>query len=403
MINKFFNSLGGVITLLVKGKNQERIINLALSRGIYIWDIKWQGNNLYLRIRSSALQAFQAIAEENDFELEIASKRGLPFLKTKARRRIGFLGGAAVFILALYVLSLFVWFIEVDGNKVVDSKQILQSAARNGLYQGSGKWKFSCSEVEKAMLRELPRLTYAQCELRGVKAHIRVVEKVWPDDDFYGPCHIVADRDGVVEDILVLEGQAIVKRGQVVGHGDILISGIVYPPEPEPEITEDSEIGAPEEPSFVRARGTIKARTWYEGYGECPRRLETKILTGKKAWEIKLTTPWKELGLKKAKLSPDGFYKLASKPVKINTPLGIWGIYINQYHEQEKKVQIYTEARATEIARENGFNNLRRKIRPDVQISDSYIEVLSSPSDNLVRIKIAIESIEDISRVQPIE
>jgi len=204
MINKFFNSLGGVITLLVKGKNQERIINLALSRGIYIWDIKWQGNNLYLRIRSSALQAFQAIAEENDFELEIASKRGLPFLKTKARRRIGFLGGAAVFILALYVLSLFVWFIEVDGNKVVDSKQILQSAARNGLYQGSGKWKFSCSEVEKAMLRELPRLTYAQCELRGVKAHIRVVEKVWPDDDFYGPCHIVADRDGVVEDILVL-------------------------------------------------------------------------------------------------------------------------------------------------------------------------------------------------------
>ena len=401
MVNKFFDGLGGVITLRVKGKNQERIINLALSRGIYIWDVKWQDNNLCLRIRSSALQAMQAIAEENDFELEIAAKRGLPFLKKKVRRRIGFLGGAVVFILALYVMSLFVWFIEVEGNKAVKSQQILQSAAHNGLYQGSGKWKFSCTEIEKAMLRELPRLSYVQCELRGVKARIKVVEKVWPDEDYYGTCHIVADRDGVVEDILALEGQVVVKQGQVVGAGDLLISGIIYPP--EAETIEANENNPPPQPSLVRARGTIKARTWYEGYGECPRRLETKALTGKKAWEIKITNPRKEFSLKKAKLVPHSFYKLVSKPVKINTPLGIWEIYINQYHEQEKKVQIYTEAQATEMAREKGFNNLRRKIRPDVQIIDSYIEVLSSPSDSMVRIKVAIESIEDISRVQPIE
>jgi len=401
MINKFFDGLGGVITLLVKGKKQERIINLALSRGIYIWDIKWQGNHLSLRIRSSALQAFQAIAAENDFELEIVGKRGLPFLKTKVQRRIGFLGGAAFFVLALYVMSLFVWFIEVDGNKTVDTKQILQSAARNGLSQGSGKWRFSGSDIENAMLRELPRLTYVQCEIQGVKAHIKVVEKIWPDEEVLGPCHIVADRDGVVEEILVLEGQSIVKPGQVVGRGDILISGIVYPP--VPETSDVSELLEPEEPSFVRARGTVKARTWYEGYGECPRRVETKIFTGETALEINLKTPWKEVCLKKAKLSKKSFYKLARKPIMANTPLGMWGIYINKYHEQEKQVQSYTEAQAIEIAREGGFNNLRRKIRPGVQISDSYIQVLSSPSDAIVRIKIAIESIEDISRVQPIE
>ena len=125
MANKFFDGLGGVITLLVKGKNQERIINLALSRGIYIWDIKWQGNNLRLRIRSSALQAFQNIAAENDFVLEIITRRGLPFLKKRIQRRIGFVGGAAVFVLALYIMSLFVWSIDISGNKAVDSKKIL--------------------------------------------------------------------------------------------------------------------------------------------------------------------------------------------------------------------------------------------------------------------------------------
>ncbi len=401
MINKFFNSFGGVIILRVKGKNQERIINLALSRGIYIWNIKWQGSDLCLSIRSSALNALQAIAAEIGVELEIAAQRGLPFLKSKARRRIGFLSGALIFVLTLYVLSLFVWFIEVDGNQAVNRNQILQSAARHGLYQGNGQWNFSCSEVEKGMLRDLPRLTYVQCEMQGVRAHIRVVEKVWPEEEYLGPCHIVADRDGVVEDILVLQGQAVVKTGQIVGRGDILISGIVYPP--EPEFGETVETEPVPQPSLVRARGIVKARTWYEGYGECPRRQETKMMTGKTMESVNLTTPWKEVCIKEAKLSKKGFYKTTEKKWIINTPVGLWGIYITQYHEQKKKVQTYSEAEAIDIARESGFNHLRRKIQPGVEISDSQIQVLSSPGDAMVRIKVAIESIEDISLVRPLK
>jgi hypothetical protein len=126
-------------------------------------------------------------------------------------------------------------------------------------------------------------------------------------------------------------------------------------------------------------------------------------MTGKKAVEIRIATPWKKVCLKKAKLSKNGYYKLARKRMITNTSIGMWGIYINKYYEQKKQVHSYTEAQAIEIARENGFNNLRRKIRPGVQVSESYIQVLSSPSDAIVRIKVAIESIEDISRVQPIE
>lgn len=401
MISKFFDGLGGVITLRVKGKNQERMINLASSRGIYIWDIKWQGNKLRLRIRSSALEAFQAIAEENNFELEIVARKGLPFFKTKLQKRIGFLSGAAVFVLALYVLSWFVWFVEVDGNKEVPTRQILASAARHGLHQGGGKWNFSANDVENAMLRELPRLTYVQCDIQGVKARIKVVEKVWPEENYYGPCHITASRDGVIDEILVLEGQAAVKPGQVVARGDILISGIVYPTTSE-TITERENI-LPQDPFLVRARGIVKARTWYDGYGECPRRVETKVMTGKTVLGLDLQTPWKVLHIKKAGLSRARTYKPEERRLTADTRLGAWGIFISRYHEQKTVVKEYSEAQAIEIAQEKGFNNLRKKIRPDVEISDSRIEVLSAPSDAMVRIKVAIESIEDISKVQPIE
>ena len=400
MANKFFDGLGGVITLLIRGKNQERIINLALSRGIYIWDIKWVGENLHLRIRSSAFQALQSIADENGFVLEIQSKKGLPFFKSKMRRRMGFLGGAAIFVLAVYLMSLFVWFIDVSGNKAVDSQKIMQSAMRNGLYRGAAKWHFRSNEVEKAMLRELPRLTYVQCDVQGVKVHIQVVEKVWPDEEISGPCHIIAVRDGVVEDVLVLEGQAKVKVGQVVGRGDILISGLVYPPVPE-AIDENSPPPV-YEPTLVRARGTVKARTWYEGYGECARKTEYKVFTGKHLQELYFKTPWKDICLKKAQRHKNLLYALEKKQIMINTPWGIGGFYINQWREQEHKVHRYSEAQAMQIAREKGINNLRQKIRADIKISDSHMEVLSSPSDSMVRIKMNIESIEDISRVQPI-
>ncbi|HRW13267.1 MAG TPA: sporulation protein YqfD [Syntrophomonas sp.] len=401
MINRFFNHLGGVITLRIKGKNPEQLINLALSRGVYIWDVKWQGENLRMCIRNSALPAFQAIAAENGFALEIVSRRGWPFFKTKAQRRIGFFGGAALFVLILYGLSLFVWFVDVEGNQVVSTHQILQSAARHGLYQGSGKWQISCSEAEKAILRELPRLTYVQCEIQGARVHIRVVEKVWPDEEFLGPCHLVAKRDGVIEEVLLLQGQAIVKTGQIVGRGDILISGIVYPPEPEPTELLDNEPA--KQPALVRARGIVKARTWYEGYGECPRSIEKRVLSGKTLREIKLITPWKEIRVKDAKISQNGLYQQEGKHFSVNTPPGLWGIYIKQYHEQYKNVKTYTEAQAIVVAREKGINHLRRKIQPGVEISDTRLEVLSSPGDAIVRIKVAIESIEDIGGVQPLE
>jgi len=399
MAIKLFDEVGGIITLRLKGVNQERLMNMALTRGIYIWDIKWRGEYLYLRVRSSAFQAFQSIADENGYELEIIAKRGLPFYKTIMKRRMGLLGGAVIFMLTLYLMSSFVWFIEINGNKKMDNKEIISAAARNGVYVGAAKWNFSCNAVEEAMLRQLSQLTYVQCDIRGVKAKIKVVEKILPDEGITGPCHIVALKDGVIEDILVLDGQANVKVGQVVGKGDILISGIVFPP--APYAMEESVPPPVVEPYPVRARGTVKARTWYEGYGECPLKAENKIFTGRQTVSIFFKTPWKQITLKKGQ--PDyAYYKVEKRLSKLNTPLGQWGIYKCIWREQKIVIQEYSEEEAVELARRLGIKNIRRQVQSNWQISDSRIEVLSSPSDSIARIRVAIECIENISQTQAI-
>jgi len=398
MTNKFSDQVGGFVSLRLRGDNLEKIINMALARGIYIWDIKRRDDCIYLKVRNSGYEALKTIADEQSFKIELLKSQGLPFYKTIMKRRIGLLGGAVLFILTLYIMSSFVWFIQVTGNNKVDRTRILMTAAHYGIQVGAGKWSFSRTAVEEAMLRDIRELAYVQCDIRGVKVNIKVVEKILPEQNITGPCHIVANRDGVIEEVLVLDGQADVKAGDVVARGDILISGIVVPPAPPSEIENlpPSSTGTHQ----VRARGQVKARTWYEGYGECSRKLEEKVFTGKQFTKVYLETPWKKMLLKGKGENPFTIYEQSEKLWL--SPVGNWGLRRLTYREQSVNVTEYTEAEAIEIARTKALEKLNEVMQSSLTISDSHMAILSSPSDSIIRIRVSAETIEDIGLAQPI-
>lgn len=398
MASRFSDRVGGFISLRLRGQYQEKIINLALARGIYIWDIKRDGEYLYLKVRNSGYEAFKAITEEHGFELEILKRDGLPFYRKILKRRIGLLGGAILFIAALYLVSSFVWFVEVSGNQKVDSTVIIASAARNGIYPGASKWSLSRIEAEEAMLRELSELSYVECDIKGVRANIKVVEKILPDTQVNGPCDIVAQRDGVVEDILVLNGRANVQKGAVVVKGDILISGVFTPTPPMEGLPVDPN--AITEPTLVRARGLVQARTWYEGYGEAKRVQEETVLTGEKYVRFVLKTPWRVVDVVGAGDVPFASYEQLERAW---SGPGDWGWGWSEYREQEVKVTQFSENEAVEVARQNALANLKDSMDGNVKIMDSRLEVLSSPSDSIVRIKIFVEGLEDIGTPRAIE
>lgn len=102
MVNRFFEQVGGIIRVRLQGKNLEKVINMALARGIFINDVKRKEDGLHFKIRSSAYSALKSIAEENGYQLEITEKKGIPFYQALLKRRLGFVIGALIFIIALY-------------------------------------------------------------------------------------------------------------------------------------------------------------------------------------------------------------------------------------------------------------------------------------------------------------
>jgi len=399
MANKLFDQVSGIISVILKGKNQERIINMALTRGIYIWDIKKIDDSMHLKVRSSGYEALKNLTDENGYILEVKEKQGLPFFKNTIKRRLGFIGGALIFIMALYILSSFIWFVDVSGNKTVDKSRIMITAAKYGVYKGAVRWNFSRNEVEEAMLRDISELSYVKVGIKGVKANIEVVEKIFPKNEITGPCHMVASKDGVIEEILVLDGQAEVKKGDVVARGDILISGIVFL-QISPYIADTQE--EEKEPYTVRARGKVKAHVWYEGYGECRLKSEKMVLSDREISKIYIETPGKDIIIKGRRETGFPLSKQKINRKVIKTPLGEFGIYRVILQEQIKETTKYSENEAVKIAREKAMKTIFTKMGKEQKIRDSKVEILSSPSDSILRVKVSVEVIEDIARADPI-
>lgn len=403
MNNKFFEQVGGIIRVRLQGKNLEKVINMALARGIFINDIKRKEDGLHFKIRSSAYSALRSLAEENGYQLEVTEKKGIPFYQALLKRRLGFVIGALIFILALYFLSSFVWFIEISGAEKVDPTRILVTAARYGVYQGAAKWNFSRNEVEEGILRDIEQLTYARVDVRGVKVNIEVVEKVLPRDEITGPCHLVASRDGVVEEVLVLDGQANAAAGDVVARGDILISGVVFPqvspyivPDPEQESNLEATM-----PYTVRARGQVKARVWYEGYGECPL-VQEQVTSGRTATQYLLETPWRAITLKDAATEDFSLLQEKHERRSLHTPLGEIALHKVIITEQVKKVTELSASEAEKTAAEKARQVLQSKIASHKKVINTTQEVISSPSDPIIRVKLTAEVIEDIAVPEPI-
>lgn len=397
MSKKIFEQLGGMVTVKLKGKNLEKVVNMAMARGIFLWNIKKNDEGISFRVRQSGFKALQSISAEGGFELEATRRQGLPFFKQVLKRRMGFLAGAFFFVAALYLLSSFVWFVEVVGNRVVSEERILDNAGRLGVYRGAAKWSFSQRSVEDALLRDISELSYVRVNVKGVKARIEIVEKTLPSQEITGPCHIVALRDGVVDEILVLNGQAAVKPGDVVVKGELLISGLLDPPS-SPYVPESEEEKMHKKPTPVRARGSVLARVWYEGYGECAMKAENIILTGQKSRMAYLQTPWRKLVIKKG--TTFAMAQTSSVIKNFNTPWGEFSLELVTAQEQSLQREEHAENEAVSIARERALDNLAQLLHTTEPFNDCKVEVLSSPSDPILRVKVAVEIIEDIGEPQ---
>ncbi|MCL2336464.1 MAG: sporulation protein YqfD [Firmicutes bacterium] len=408
MLFGILSHLGGYVTVTLPEECLEKFINLAVFRGIFLWDIKGVGTGrVLMKVRLDNVQALRHVARMAGCRFKIINRCGLPFFIKRMRQRRVLVAGALVFVAALYLLSSFVWSVEVSGNNRVSDQVVEQVASQAGLKPGVFRWGLNIPALEKTIQQQVPGLAWVGVSVQGVKVSIKVVEKTLPPpDEAAHPTDLVAARDGLITELLVFSGQPLVNEGNTVVKGQVLIASLVSPPPATEEITlPGAEKPQVEQPAhYVRARGIVKARVWYEALADVKLTERGCKFTGREMTRFGIKIGDKEIILIGPGRIPYTHYarQVKSKPGpkwrNTNIPVELLTV---KFYEEKPYINRHTEAEARNLAYRKALESIRGQLAGEAVITNKSMEELAAPEPGSVRVKAIVETFENIGISKP--
>ncbi len=391
----------GYVVVLAEG-TIEKFINMSINRGLKLHDLKSiSPSKIRFIISLNDFWGIRHIAKKTNCKVKVLDKKGLPFFWSKTKKRKFLIVGSAFFIIIIYALSNFVWFIDVTSHEeltYIDENKIIEIAKKSGLKPGIFKKNINAQQIERNIIQQIPQLSWVGLQFQGTKAIIDVVERKLPDEEYTNrePRHIVAAKDGVILEILVMMGQPMVNVGDTVERGEILISGIIVQ-----ETGEDETLEIETTPQQVRARGIVRAKVWYEQQATIDLHVTSKIRTGSKETVYYIELPDKKIVLKGSLDSTFANYETEHQVTNLPSIFKLPGrIVKTTFFEVDIVEKIYGKEEAIALAFKKFKKNL--KLPENVKISDQQSKVLVETNDKVV-VKLVIETIEDITKYVPIK
>ena len=260
-------------------RDPSQLINeLSLSE-IEVLDFRETGNCRYSFLLPAAQteRAFQ-ISTRCGAELRIVRRSGFLHFLRRFRRRAYLLLLPLPIICFFLFLSTRIWQIDVSGNVTLSRAEILSALEEMGVYPGVSGLHLDNPQIRSRMQEALGRLSWLTVQVHGSRALVVVRERRAPPEivDETEAREVAAAKTGTIDKMHVLEGRALVHRGDTVLKGQTLITGI---------LTDRQE-----EQRKVHAMGRVWAWTWYEKSLELPLQIWEKVYSGevKKRYSLKI-------------------------------------------------------------------------------------------------------------------
>ena len=108
-----------------------------MSKGIFLWRIaRNKSTEVLMRIPIKDFKKLHRIAKKTKCRVEITSKKGLPFLVHKYKKRKIFAITLLVIAILIFGLTKFVWNIEINCDEEINNEEILGILSGAGIEEG---------------------------------------------------------------------------------------------------------------------------------------------------------------------------------------------------------------------------------------------------------------------------
>ena len=251
-IRVLINYICGYVDIVVEGYYIERFINMCVSKNILLWNLKRErATILRAKVGINDFKRLKKVCKNTGCKMKINNKKGMAFVLNRYKKRKVFAGLLIFIVLVIVSLSNFVWNIEVVGNNQIPKEEILSIAEQAGLKISKLKSSIDTKEIINKIRMEREDIAWVGIEIKGTNVIIKLVEadmkpEIVNEEEY---CNIVADKNCMIMKVNAKNGTPIVKEGDIVKKGDILIGGWL----------EGKYTGT----RYVHSQGEIIAKVWY--------------------------------------------------------------------------------------------------------------------------------------------
>lgn len=232
LLYEFLNFVFGYTLVSVeRGRGCERLLTYLVSKNIAFWNMENVHTRTFFRVKSYYKNAVVSACEElglKPSEISVMNM-GLPFIMLRYKFRLGMILGTLASVAIIIYSTFFVWKIDIVGNVRLSGTQIIQMLEKHGFYEGTFLPDVDLKRIETAIMAENNDVAFISIYMKGTNAKIQVNERTFSneEEDLTLPKNIVASYPGQILKTEVLSGEKVVKRGQAVEKGQLLVSGVI--------------------------------------------------------------------------------------------------------------------------------------------------------------------------------
>ena len=365
----------GQITIEVSALMPEKILNVLWNNGIYTCNIvKIDLTTIRFIIYFKDYKEVEMLIKKYKGKVRIVNTSGIIVLLMKMKRKVSLVIGILIFFIVIYILSNYIWAIDIQTQKNLSPFEIRQQLSSIGIKPGINKSKIDVDEIEKNMENLNNQIMWIRIRVEGSTLKIIIKEKVNPPSTEKALFNqVVAKMDGEVKRVYTNSGNPAVVPGDIVRAGDDLILPI------------QGREGFEQE---VKPSGTVIANTFYEKFMEVQISGEKLERTGKKDVDIYLNFFEKKIYFKKAINEFDSYDRIEEKNGIFNKT--------TYFEKKGKNVNLDKDSTVKE-ATEKLQESLRKTLSNDAKIIDRKITV-EDIKDGKILVKVIFTVEQDIAR-----
>lgn len=354
------------ITILIEGVNIKRLLKNIIKNDIEIFNLN-QNNYKSIEITINAKKYNKIKLLLTNFRYKTIKNTGLSFVKQFSFSHLGIIIGFVAFLMLLFLNANFVSTIYINGTERINNNEIVSFLKSKNIKTNTFFTSFDNEELEAELENKFTDISFCSVIRKGTNIIINIKEKLYAED-ILESFDIISQFNGQILSLSCNQGTPLVKVGDSVKAGEILIAGYIE--------NGDTKVNC-------KAIGKVTMKVWYtssyEFFNEEIKKVKTNKVIVNSYYKIFNTT------IKIKEKKPDFNYeKETSEEYLFKNNILPIKIYKEKFYEiQENFIKNDFSIEKDDIINKT-MNEAKGKVPENVEIINSFSEISDTQTGKIV-------------------